>query len=203
MHLSIKTVSALATVKAFKRKPSQHQKLLNIIILSVSFFCTGAKALELASPDIADGKTLTVAQVLDGFGCHGGNQSPALQWSAAPAATKSFAVTIYDPDAPTGSGWWHWVVYDIPATVTSLAAGVGGNDMPATIGKQARNDFGSYSFGGACPPAGDKPHRYIVTIYALKTTSLNVPADASPALIGFSLHGETLAKKTITGLYSR
>jgi Raf kinase inhibitor-like YbhB/YbcL family protein len=170
---------------------------------AAAVFATPAHALDLTSPDIHEGKRLAAAQVFQGFGCDGGNQSPELKWSDVPAGTKSFAVTAYDPDAPTGSGWWHWVVYDIPATARGLARNAGVAAMPASVGKQARTDFGTRQFGGACPPAGDKPHRYIFTVYALKTDKLQVPDDASPALIGFVLRGDVLASARITAAYSR
>ena len=175
------------------------------VIAAMLFYvaAAGAQALELSSPDIAEGKPLNSTQVYKGFGCDGGDQSPALNWSGAPDGTKSFAVTVYDPDAPTGSGWWHWVVYDIPASTKNLAAGVGKVDMPVTIGKQARNDFGTYEFGGACPPAGDKPHHYIFTVYSLKTENLGVPKDASAALIGFMLHAQSLGKAAIAARFGR
>src|SRR6266571_4858543 len=107
------------------------------------------------------GATIAEAQVFKGFGCEGKNVSPSLAWRNAPAGTKSFAITVYDPDAPTGSGWWHWIVFDIPADVTSLPAGVG-NPASGQTPKgavQSKNDFGKPGYGGPCPPQGDKPHR--------------------------------------------
>ena len=145
---------------------------------------------------------LTDAQVFKGFGCEGKNVSPALKWSGAPSGTKSYAVTVYDPDAPTGSGWWHWVVYNIPATATELPEGAGAADgkgaLPAGA-VQGKTDFGSAGFGGACPPPGDKPHRYIFTVYALKTDKIDVPADASAALIGFMINANKLAQGELRG----
>ena len=162
-----------------------------------------ASALDLSSTDIGNGKTMGNAQVFQGFGCSGGNLSPALRWSDVPAGTKSFAITAYDPDAPTGSGWWHWVSYDLPASVSSLQTGAGkAGAMPAGA-KQGRNDFGSNDFGGACPPLGDAPHRYIFTVFALKVDKLDVPADASAALIGFMLNANKLATASITARYGR
>jgi Raf kinase inhibitor-like YbhB/YbcL family protein len=162
-----------------------------------------AWAFELSSPDIAEGKTLSAAQVANTFGCTGGNLSPALNWKNAPAGTRSFAVTVYDPDAPTGSGWWHWVVYDIPASAAGLpASAVVKAALPAGS-KQGRNDAGARNFGGACPPPGDKPHRYVFTVHALKVDKLEVPEDASAALIGFMLHATGLGTATITATYSR
>jgi len=162
-------------------------------------------AFSIESPTIKPGGALSGAQVFNGMGCTGNNISPALQWKDAPSGTRSFAVTLYDPDAPTGSGWWHWVVYNIPAAVTALpehAGDASGQLLPAGA-VQARTDFGTPGFGGACPPPGDKPHRYILTVYALKTEKIDVPADSSPAMVGFMLHANELAKASITAHYGR
>jgi Raf kinase inhibitor-like YbhB/YbcL family protein len=178
---------------------------LSVLLLSAWMASAGAAGFTLSSPTIAPDSTLTSEQVFNGFGCSGGNISPALQWKGAPAGTKSYAVTVYDPDAPTGSVWWHWVVYNIPATVTELPAGAGdagGGHLPADAA-QGRTDFGQAGFGGACPPPGDKPHRYIFTVYALKVDKIDVPADATAALIGFSLHANQLGKASFTAKYGR
>ncbi|MEP7058146.1 MAG: YbhB/YbcL family Raf kinase inhibitor-like protein [Caldimonas sp.] len=159
----------------------------------------------LSSPTIKPGSTLTEGQVFNGFGCSGKNVSPALKWGGAPSATKSYAVTVYDPDAPTGSGWWHWVVYNIPATVTELPEGAGaadGKSLPAGAA-QGRTDFGSAAFGGACPPPGDKPHRYVFTVHALKVEKIDVPADASAALVGFMVNANRIAKASFEARYGR
>jgi Raf kinase inhibitor-like YbhB/YbcL family protein len=160
-------------------------------------------ALELSSTDIANEKTLGSAQVYQGFGCTGGNVSPALNWSDVPAGAKSFAITAYDPDAPTGSGWWHWTAYDLPAGLRSLPAGAGKAGALPSGAKQGRNDYGSNDFGGACPPQGDKPHRYIFTVFALKVDRLEVPADASAALIGYMLNANKLATASMTARFGR
>ena len=163
-----------------------------------------AAGFTLASPTIKPGSMLTKAQVFNGFGCSGDNISPELRWSGAPAGTKSLAVTVYDPDAPTGSGWWHWVVINLPADSTGLVEGAGSavGKLPAGA-VQGRTDFGTAGFGGACPPAGDKPHRYIFTVYALKIDKVDVPADATAALIGFMLNANKLATATFTAKYGR
>lgn len=164
-----------------------------------------ANGFILSSPTIAPDAMLADEQVYNGFGCSGKNRSPALKWTAGPAETKSYAITVYDPDAPTGSGWWHWVVYNIPANVTELVPGagdVGGQRLPVGA-LHGRTDFGTYDFGGACPPQGDKPHRYIFTVYALKVDKLDVPADASAALIGFMINGNSLGKASFTAMYGR
>ena len=162
-----------------------------------------ASALTLQSADIHNNEMLKPAQVYHGSGCSGGNQSPQLSWSDTPAGTKSFAVTVYDQDARNGSGWWHWVVYDIPANVTQLAAGAGKADGLPKGAKHGRNDFGTKNFDGACPPPGSKPHHYIVTVYALKVPKLDVPTNAAPAMINHILNANKLATATITGLYAR
>jgi Raf kinase inhibitor-like YbhB/YbcL family protein len=161
-----------------------------------------AASFALSSPDIAEGATLGKAQVFSGFGCTGDNLSPALNWSGVPQGTKSLALTVYDPDAPTGSGWWHWIVIDIPPATAGLPKGVKAASLPAGA-HQGRNDFGSADFGGACPPPGDKPHHYIFTVYALKVPKLDVPADASAALIGYMINANKLGSATLNARFGR
>lgn len=164
-----------------------------------------AHGLTLHGPVAMSGDRLPHAQVSDGYGCTGRNHSPGLTWVRAPADTKSFVLTIFDLDAPTGSGWWHWVVYDIPAGTKGLEAGAGtinSTQLPPGT-KQARNDFGQISYGGACPPKSDKPHRYVFTLYALDVPTLDAPADASPAMVGYLLHQHRIAQSSVTALYSR
>ncbi|MGZ8490697.1 MAG: YbhB/YbcL family Raf kinase inhibitor-like protein [Gemmatirosa sp.] len=159
----------------------------------------------LASADLPPNATIGNRFVFNGFGCSGGNVSPALAWRNAPAGTRSFAVTVYDPDAPTGSGWWHWVVYDIPASVTSLPAGAGSTaptGMP-TGAVQGGTDFGAKGYGGPCPPPGDRPHRYIFTVHALRVEKLEVPENATAALVGFNLNANRLGSATFTARYGR
>ncbi|WP_312820987.1 YbhB/YbcL family Raf kinase inhibitor-like protein [Brevundimonas sp.] len=151
----------------------------------------------LTSNDLTDGGQLPDAQVYAK-----GNVSPHLKWSGAPEGTKSFAITCYDPDAPTGSGFWHWTVANIPADVNELEAGAGSPDGKLPAGAiQGRTDFGQAGFGGAAPPAGHGPHRYIFTVFAVDTDRLEVGADDSGAVYGFNLHFHTLAKASITGIY--
>jgi len=159
----------------------------------------------LKSAEVAPQGTFANAHIFNGFGCSGGNVSPSLSWSGAPAGTQSYAMTVYDPDAPTGSGWWHWVVINIPATATGIAKGAGVVDSKVLpIGsQQVRTDFGQGAYGGPCPPAGDKPHRYIFTLYALKVSKLDVAPDATAALAGFMIHGNMLGKAQFTALYGR
>ena len=143
--------------------------------------------------------------VFNGFGCKGENVSPALEWKNAPKDTRSYALTVYDPDAPTGSGWWHWVVVNIPASAAQLPLGAGSVDgQTLPVGAvQVRTDFGTAAWGGPCPPAGDKPHHYIFTIYALKTDKLDLPADATAALAGFMIHANEIGKAQFTARYGR
>ncbi|MBU6457048.1 MAG: YbhB/YbcL family Raf kinase inhibitor-like protein [Bradyrhizobium sp.] len=163
--------------------------------------------MTLTSPDIKEGATIANEQVFNGLGCSGANISPELNWSGTPSGTKSLAVTIYDPDAPTGSGWWHWVVFNIPPRTTSLpkdAGDVKKKLMPKGV-IQSRTDFGSGGYNGPCPPAGDKPHHYQVTVFAVDIDKLPGARNdaASAALVSSDLHLHTLAKATLTGLYGR
>ena len=158
----------------------------------------------LHSREIKAGATLSEEQVFNGFGCHGKNRSPTLQWQGAPKGTQSYALTVYDPDAPTGSGWWHWVVFNIPATSQGLPAAIptDGKGLPPGA-VQSLTDFGQPGFGGACPPVGDKPHRYRFTLHALKVAKLDLPASSMPALVGFMIHANQLAETSFTAYYGR
>ncbi|MHA7832878.1 MAG: YbhB/YbcL family Raf kinase inhibitor-like protein [Algiphilus sp.] len=161
--------------------------------------------LTVSSDTWSAGKTVPMRSVYDGFGCTGGNRSPQLSWSAVPEGTQSVAVTIYDPDAPTGSGWWHWIIYNIPADTSAIAEGAGteaGDALPEGA-LQARNDFGAHAYGGPCPPEGDDPHRYQIRVFALPMESLPVPEDASAALIGFQLNANALAVGTLEATFGR
>jgi Raf kinase inhibitor-like YbhB/YbcL family protein len=173
--------------------------------LATAMTAVAANAFELMSPTVKPNSILTIDQVFKGFGCEGKNISPALEWKNPPAGTKSFAVTVYDPDAPTGSGWWHWVMFNIPATVTKLDADAGNSASgKAPAGAvQSRTDFGAPGFGGACPPPGNKPHRYIFTVYALKVDKIEADANASGAMVGFMLNANKLGKATFTAKYGR
>ncbi len=178
---------------------------LTVLALALMPSDGNAADFRLSSPTVKHKATMGNQHVFDGFGCAGGNLSPELQWSNAPKDTKSFAVTMYDPDAPTGSGWWHWVIFNIPPSVASLPAGAGKSDgTGAPQGAiQSMTDFGQPGFGGPCPPPGDKPHRYIFTVFALKVDQLPLKPEASGAMVGYYLNQNAIAKASFTGLYGR
>ena len=174
-------------------------------LLSFSQGAAMAAEFTVSSPQISESGFIANEQVFAGFGCEGENVSPALNWSNLPEGTKSITVTAYDPDAPTGSGWWHWVVANIPPSATGLAKGAGAADsttLPAGA-LQVRTDFGVPGYGGPCPPAGDHAHRYFFNVHALSIEKLDINADVSPALVGFFLNFNTIEKATIMGLYRR
>ena len=181
--------------------------LRGMMILAVLALPEASFAAEfsLTSPTIKDHSTIGNDHVFNGFGCTGQNVSPQLQWEHAPKDTKSFALTVYDPDAPTGSGWWHWVIFNMAPTVTSLPAGAGKPDsQSAPLGSiQSMTDFGLPGYGGPCPPTGDKPHRYIFTLYALKVDQLPLKQEASGAMVGYYLKQNALAKASFTAMYGR
>ena len=181
------------------------RRILFAVALAGLSTLTYAAGFKLFSPEIKANGMIPKSFEFNGFGCSGENKSPALKWSGAPKGTKSFAVTVYDPDAPTGSGWWHWMVINIPADVTELAAGAGAVNS-TTLPKgavQNRIDYGVAGWGGTCPPQGDKPHHYIFTVFALKTDKLDVPADATAALTGYMIRGNALGKASFTAKYGR
>jgi Raf kinase inhibitor-like YbhB/YbcL family protein len=179
-------------------------RALIVAVLVVGLPAAAAGKFSISSSDWKANAAMPDKNVFNGMGCTGQNESPQLAWANAPEGTKSFALSVYDPDAPTGSGWWHWVVYNIPATAKELAAGAGGATGKLPDGTlQGRTDFGQQGYGGACPPPGDKPHRYIVTVWALKVDKLDVPADASAAMIGYMSKANPLASATMTVKYGR
>ena len=155
---------------------------------------------DLHSTDVADGQTLAREQVSGVFGAGGEDVSPQLSWSGAPEGTRSYAVTVYDPDAPTASGFWHWAAFNIPADVTELPSGASRGGLPAGA-VELRNDGGTTGYIGAAPPAGHGPHHYYVVVHAVDVPTLEVPADAAPALLGFNLFLHTLARATLVPVY--
>lgn len=168
-----------------------------LVLLNISY----ADTFTLMSNDI--GGQLTKKQEFNGFGCSGENMSPALSWKAAPKNTKSFALTVYDPDAPTGSGWWHWVVYNIPANTISIASNASAEGKLPKGSVESITSYGATGFGGACPPKGDKAHRYIITLYALDVAKLELPANASAPLVGYNLNTHAIQKTSIISYYGR
>ncbi len=174
-----------------------------MIFLLLTGAATFAQTFTLRSNDL--GGQATDKQVFNGFGCTGQNISPQLYWENAPAGTRSLAVTIHDPDAPTGSGFWHWLIFDIPATIKELQSNAGapgaGLFPKGTI--QSITDFGAPGYGGPCPPEGHGFHQYIITVYALKTPSLGLDKHTPPALVGFNLWGNTIEKASLVMYYKR
>ncbi|MCC9041264.1 YbhB/YbcL family Raf kinase inhibitor-like protein [Myroides sp. M-43] len=171
------------------------------LVLSTSVF--GQNTFTLSSKDL--GGETTKKQEFNGWGCDGENQSPQLFWQNAPAETKSFAITMYDPDAPTGSGFWHWVVFDIPNNINELVANAG-NSTANLLPKgaiQSLTDYGVKEFGGPCPPVGHGYHQYIITVHALKTDKLGLDGNTTPAVVGFNLWANTIAKASIIAYYKR
>ena len=168
-------------------------------------FLPAVGSFTVNSNDVREGEMLAMPQVSGIFGAGGEDISPHLVWSGAPRETQSFAVTCFDPDAPTGSGFWHWVVYDIPAEVQELASGAGTADGSALPdgAKQLRNDGGLYGYLGSAPPAGHGPHRYIIAVHALSTATLPINEQASPAVCGFNMFANTLARALITPIYEQ
>ena len=178
--------------------------LLSVLSLGFSS-CVLAGSLSLSSEDISQGEFMSQAQEFNGFGCNGDDLSPHLKWSNAPSGTKSFAITAYDPDAPTGSGWWHWQAVNIPVDVTELATGAGSSKqqkMPQGS-MQINNDYGIRGFGGACPPKAHGVHHYRFTVHALSVEKLELPENASGALVGYMINANTIASSTIESLYKR
>lgn len=159
----------------------------------------------LSSPDVAADKPMAPAHVMSGFGCKGKNRSPALAWTDPSAGARSLALTMYDPDAPTGRGWWHWVTFDLPVNVRRLRQNAG-NPEAAMMPKgavQLRNDFGTFGYGGACPPAGAPPHRYVITLWALDVERLPFDRNAKAAEVGAYLKHHAVGQASLTTRYGR
>ncbi|RZU72263.1 hypothetical protein EV384_0620 [Micromonospora kangleipakensis] len=154
-------------------------------------------SFNLTSDDVHNGEPMEARYAHGSAG--GENVSPQLAWSGFPDATKSFVVTCFDPDAPTGSGFWHWVLVDVPASVTELPTGVKESDLGGAF--SIRNDYGDTGYGGAAPPPGDRPHRYVFAVHAVDVERLDVGKEASPAFVGFNLAFHTLARAVIRPTY--
>jgi Raf kinase inhibitor-like YbhB/YbcL family protein len=169
-------------------------------------FLPSVPTFTVTSTDIEEGQTLTAAQLSGAFGVSGGADiSPQLSWHGAPDGTQSYALTCYDPDAPTGSGFWHWAVANIPADVTELPTGAGtpGNSVLPAGALTLANDGGMRGYVGAAPPEGHGEHRYYFTVHAVDVPSLDLPETATPAFLGFNLFFHTLARATIVAVYQR
>jgi Raf kinase inhibitor-like YbhB/YbcL family protein len=177
-----------------RRRPPHGLPLLAALAALVAIPCLG---FELRSADIVDGAALPRAQVYDREGCHGANLSPQLSWRDAPAGTRSFAVTVFDPDA--SGGWWHWVVFDLPAGTAGLARGA----LAAEPARQAVNDFGSRGYGGACPPPGDRPHRYVFTVHALGKLRLDLADGVPAAQAAARIEAAAIGHASLTATYGR
>jgi len=179
------------------------------VVVAASLFASAARAagpFTVTSTEVKHKGTVPEEQVYNGFGCKGSNVSPSLAWHNVPSAAKSFAITVFDPDAPTGSGWWHWVMFNIPANVATVARNAGdpSSGVAPKDAVQSRNDFGKTGYGGPCPPQGDRPHRYVFTVYALKVDKLQgADENASPAMIGFMINANQIAKASIQATYGR
>jgi Raf kinase inhibitor-like YbhB/YbcL family protein len=155
---------------------------------------------ELRSDDVSDNQRLSAAQVSGVMGAGGNDVSPQLSWSGAPQGTQSFAVTVYDPDAPTASGFWHWAAFNLPADVTNLASDASSAGLPpGTV--QLKNDAGTVGYIGAAPPAGHGPHHYYVVVHAVDVPSLDISEDASPAYLGFNLFSHSIGRAMIVPVY--
>lgn len=186
---------------AYKRSAMGWTGLAASLALCPAF----AADFNLTSPDIGPNKPLAQDFVFSGFGCTGGNQSPALSWSGAPAGTKSYAVALFDPDAMQGRGFWHWLMVNIPANTAALARDAGKNDgsklPPGAV--QIKNGFRAVGYSGSCPPPADEPHGYVMTVYALKVAAVDVPGDASSAAMLPVIEANSLAKASLTYHFGR
>jgi Raf kinase inhibitor-like YbhB/YbcL family protein len=182
------------------------KSVLSVAITTIVSLSAHAQTFAAKSTDITADGAIAMAHVFNGFGCTGQNLSPTVSWTNPPAGTKSFAIMVHDPDASTGgAGFWHWVVLNIPSNTVGLAQGAGSVDSKTlpTTARQINSDFGTPSWGGPCPPSGNKPHRYNFTVYALKVESLDLPANATASLAGFMINSNTIGKAQFVGKYGR
>jgi Raf kinase inhibitor-like YbhB/YbcL family protein len=175
------------------------KQLLNCILSGLLFFAFNSNAIVIESNDISEGERMAAKFEFNGFGCEGENKTPSISWHSLPEGTKSVAVTVFDPDAPTESGFWHWLVVNIPTNIdnTNLLSTDSGN------GLTVRNDFGQFQFDGACPPEDDGMHRYQITVWALPVAALEVTKNTPAAIIGFMLNAMALDRAKLTTTYVR
>jgi Raf kinase inhibitor-like YbhB/YbcL family protein len=185
---------------------------MRIILTTVAVLLLGSAPahaeMRLTSRDLTPGQPMANAQVFNQFGCKGANVSPELVWSGAPQGTRSFAILAFDPDAPTGSGWWHWVVFNIPASVDRVSTDASRSGALPHGAIQSRTDFGVTGYGGGCPPAGGGVHRYQFTVYALSVADLTtgdfpLDANAPSAMVSFVVHASALDHATVEVPYQR
>lgn len=181
------------------------RRIIVLVAALLPFAASAAGKFTLESSEVRPNVKISEKQVYNGLGCSGGNVSPSLTWNNPPPGTKSFAITVYDPDAPSGSGWWHWILFNLPADARSLPVGAGdpksGKLPKGTV--QSLTDFGAPGYGGPCPPKGDRPHRYIFTVHALEVDKLDVDEKSMPAMVGFTINSNRIDKATFTSTYSR
>ncbi len=174
-------------------------------LLALTAAAQADEEFKLESPDVGPDKEFSQDFAYDAFGCTGSNQSFALSWSGAPVGTQSFAVTTFDSDAQRGKGFWHWFVINIPASVTALPRDAGNRNnakIPAGA-RQLITNFNKTGYGGSCPPRGDRPHNYVVTVYALKSRKLQLPADALASEALPIVEADALGKATLSYQYGR
>ena len=171
--------------------------VLLLFVLNISY----AGNFTLSSADVSG--QLGLKQEFNSFGCSGQNMSPSLSWKDAPKGTKSFAITMYDPDAPTGSGWWHWIVFNIPSTTVGIPSNASALGMLPNGSVESVTSYGVGGYGGACPPKGDKAHRYIITVYALDVAKLDLSKNSSSELVGYNLNAHAIQKSSIISYYGR
>lgn len=184
-------------------RPLKRLALALVVSSGLAMPALAQGGMKLVTDSFAPGGMLGAKQVLNGFGCTGSNLSPSLAWTGAPDGTKSFVITMHDTDAPTGSGFWHWSMFNIPTSVTELPEGVG-TGAPVPDGSVlARNDFSQNAYSGACPPEGATAHRYVITVYAMPRESLPLDATASSALVSFFAINTSLASASLTATFGR
>jgi Raf kinase inhibitor-like YbhB/YbcL family protein len=181
----------------------QKSILITILFLLFSLSLFAQKTFTLESKTL--GGNATTQEEFNGFGCTGENVSPQLSWSNAPEGTKSFAITMYDPDAPTGSGWWHWVVFDIPHDINELVENAGNIEAGFMSEKaiQSTTNYGVSGYGGPCPPEDHGIHQYVITVHALKVDKLGLDENTNPAIVGYYIWSNTIAKASIVTYYER
>jgi Raf kinase inhibitor-like YbhB/YbcL family protein len=184
-------------------KKGKFMKTTFTLLFLLFFQVSHAAPFKLKSSSIKPKIPVPMKHVFNSFGCTGENISPALNWSGAPKGTKSFAITVFDPDAPTGSGWWHWTLVNIPANVTKIEEGASNTKTLPKGAVEGRTDYGKSGYGGPCPPQKDKPHRYIFTIYALKTDKIDINEESSGAVVGYNVLANALDKASFTVKYGR